>query len=224
MADELTRVTSGNRTLVYESFYPKEIEVLENGATLTKLVPKVEFQSACFSPDGSAVFVGGKNIVAFDLKSGKKTKLAFKGHRATPNALLVEGGTLYSAGGSYIYTDDRFVRTFDAATGEAQWKLGGKNAGFEHLAMVNGFLLASAENARLYAIRDGEVVSEVAVAGGGNLKAPKDVIWLGPTITGLSDKSVEWYEGEGQKAISFTASLTVDAKKGTISLGTAKKV
>jgi outer membrane protein assembly factor BamB len=208
-----------HRTLVFDRQFPSEIEILEGTTSLRTLVPKVEFKTACIHPDGTLVLVGAKNVVAFDVATGKKTKVAFKGHRACPNALLVDGNRLYSAAGSFIYTDDRFVRAFNLSNGEAVWKVGGKKAGFTLLAAAEGLLLAAAENAHVYAIRDGEFTGEAVVGGGGQPRADSPSIWLGPEVTALSASQVEWSEGEGAKATTWSAPLAVDAKRGTVTVG-----
>jgi len=70
---------------------------------------------------------GGKTLSLFDAatlkKMSKEPKL--KGHRAPPNAIAFapDGSRLLSAGGSYIYTNDCFLRVWDANTGEELTKV-----------------------------------------------------------------------------------------------------
>ncbi|HEY4223171.1 MAG TPA: PQQ-binding-like beta-propeller repeat protein [Myxococcota bacterium] len=220
--DDEVRVTRGDRSLVFDAIFPSEIEIFEGKTSIQKLVPKVDFRRACFNGDASAVFVGAKNIVAFDVATGKKSKLACKGHKAPANDLVVDdsGDHLYSAGGSYIYTDDRFVRAFDAKTGAPLWKVGGKKAGFHCVAVVDDLVLAAAENGRVYAIKEGEVVSEVVIGAGATLKAADSHIWIGVRIDALTSTSVTWRDAVGKSA-RFTCALSFT--KGALKAGEPKR-
>jgi len=64
---------------------------------------------------------GSKTLHTFDAQSLKRLtkEPRYKGHKAPPNAIALapDGQTLVSGGGGFIYTDDRFVRLWDVATG-----------------------------------------------------------------------------------------------------------
>lgn len=126
-----------------------------SGNDVRTILTKSEFRTFAFSHDGSTVFVGSKNIATFDVATGKKGKVSFKGHKAHARALVVsdDGKTLYTAGGSRTYSDDCFVRAFDTSTGELRWsaKTPTKAKGFTGVAPLDGLVVASCEDGTLRA-------------------------------------------------------------------------
>lgn len=98
------------------------VDVASGGVRSVKLSNTI--RSLLFSDDGAILYAGVKAMTTVDPVAAKKGKIAFKGLKDAPNDLDLadDGATLVAAGGSFIATDDCFVRAFAAATGALRWK------------------------------------------------------------------------------------------------------
>ncbi len=180
-----------------------------SGNDVRTILTKSEFRTFAFSRDGRSVFVGSKNIATFDVATGKKGKVSFKGHKAHARALVVsdDGKTLYTAGGSRTYSDDCFVRAFDTSTGDLRWsaKTPSKGKGFTGVARMNEVLVASCEDGTLRAFdsESGEPKGALALGEGA---APGGVVASGANAV------VPWEAGKK----AFVGLVTLE--KGHLSL------
>ena len=114
---------------------------------------------------GDDLVVGTKTLKLIDGERGKKLA-SFKGHKACANAIVHDAQRIYTGGGNYIYSDDRFVRAFSRETGELVWKAKpGKGAGAISIALVGEQLCVAAEDGwvRVFATDDGALVGEVEI-------------------------------------------------------------
>jgi hypothetical protein len=124
---------------------------LAERALVRTLDAKAELRSIALSAKAELCFVGAKTIVAFAVATGKKAKVAYKGHKAPPRALLADGDALFSAGGSRIYDDDCAVRRFDVASGALTWTSKGKKGkGYGSLARLGAALLATCDDGSVW--------------------------------------------------------------------------
>ncbi len=124
-----------------------------------------EARAVLFHDDGNLI-VGTRSIGLIDPTSGKKLS-AMKGHKAPAHDLATDGVSLFTAGGDYAATHDRFVRAYDLSTGDLRWKSKpGKNAGALSLALVDDNVAVAAEDGaiRLFRADDGAALSEVQLA------------------------------------------------------------
>ncbi len=83
------------------------LELVRRGKTGGSDRPSIVFTS------NTRMIAGSKTLHTFDVDTLKRKSKEprYKGHKAPPNGIvLTAGGQLVTAGGSYIYTDDRFLR------------------------------------------------------------------------------------------------------------------
>jgi outer membrane protein assembly factor BamB len=227
---DTNRVVShdGKLVLVFDRDAPSDVSIHDarTDSFIGSFEPPGEFKWACFSPSADAIFVGGKNILSFDVSTQRKNKLSFKGHRAPSNCMVTDAARnrLYSVGGDYIYSDDRLVRAFDVATGEQLWKFGGKNSGFLCCALFDDVIVVAAENGVLYMLDpdDGTLVGEAIVDSGCTLQKPGSSIWLGVSLTRFEVKSgalhIHYWKGEGKNAEDMIATVNVSKKTKSIAV------
>ncbi len=136
------------------------------GPTWSKTIKSREAKALLFH--GDDLLVGTKTIALLDGTTGKK-RLALKDHKAPANALALaaDGETLFTAGGSYIDTHDRFVRAFDLSTGALKWKAKpGRRAGATSVAVVGDVVCVAAEDGwvRTFDAADGAPLAELQLA------------------------------------------------------------
>lgn len=221
----VNRLTSGKRTLEFDINGPFTVQVFEGKKLIQTLTPKAEFKWACFDRSASTVFVGARNILTYDVVTGKQGKLVLKGHKACANALVIDpdGKRLYSAGGSYSSSNDRMVRAFDTATGKLLWQAGGKKAGFLHMVVNDNRLFVTCENGSVYLLtRDGKIEDEKVIGPGAT--PINRYAWDGLTFTDLAcvknQVVVTWYVSDGpfHKTV-----LGLDAKKKLV-VGATKEL
>jgi outer membrane protein assembly factor BamB len=115
-----------------------------------------------------SLVIGNKTIALVSRESGKKVR-SFKGHNATPNALALsaDGKTLWSGGGGFTSTHDRFLFAFDASSGEQLYKVKpGKSAGAIGIAVLEDVVAVAAEDGhvRSFSAADGKALADVALA------------------------------------------------------------
>jgi outer membrane protein assembly factor BamB len=125
-------------------------------------------EASCLQFHDDGLIVGSKTLTLLNRESGKKVR-SFKGHNATPNALALsaDGKVLWSGGGRYCDTRDRFLFAFDATTGEPIYKVKpGKNAGAMDVAVLGDVLAVAAEDGHLrtFSAAEGKPLGDIALA------------------------------------------------------------
>ncbi|MEM6788867.1 MAG: PQQ-binding-like beta-propeller repeat protein [Myxococcota bacterium] len=177
--------------------------------TWTKSHKSGEAKDMVFLRDG--LVVGSKTMHLIDPIAGKK-RLSFKGHKAPANQLVLssDGVTLWSGGGNFMDTHDRFLYAFDTQTGALRYKAKpGKGSGAMSMAVVDDVVAVAAEDGhvRTFSATDGQPRTEVVLAPAEALGTP-----FGGIAATRGGFVACFKEGEERAVVWLDTDLNIEAK------------